>query len=246
MPKPNPADLRPVPIALFLDVDGTLLDLAPRPEAVAVPEGLRGALAGAEQRLAGALALISGRPIGQLDRLFAPLQLAAAGVHGAEIRVSAHAEPQSLTDARLPPEIWRNLQRLLRRFPGSFAEYKGVGFAVHHPADAASGERLYAALQEFVGALSSYQLEVQAGHCVIEATPAGIDKGSAIRFLMHRAPFAGRRPIFVADDNIDRAGFIAALSLGGLAFSVGAAMPGLSGWFAQPRAVRKWLQQLAQ
>src|SRR5258708_23391505 len=129
----NPVDLQPRQIGLFLDVDGTLLDLAPRPEAVEVPTGLCETLAAAEQRLAGALALISGRPIEQLDRLFAPLRLPASRPHRAEIRQSADAPHTWLTEAQLPRRAWRGLLRLVKRFPGTFAEKQDVRFSLHHP-----------------------------------------------------------------------------------------------------------------
>ncbi len=100
MDEPQHVDLRPQEIALFLDVDGTLLDLAPRPDAVEVPVSLVGALAMAERRLDGAIALLSGRPIGELDRLFTPLRLRAGGVHGAEIRDSPGGPIKLLTRRR--------------------------------------------------------------------------------------------------------------------------------------------------
>ena len=242
----NPVDLRPPQIALFLDVDGTLLDLAPSPEAVEVPAGLRDTLAAAEQRLNGALALVSGRPIEQLDRLFAPLRLRASGIHGAQIRQSADGAGRWLTQARLPDRAWPDLLRLLEAFPGTLAENKGISFAVHYRNSAAAEEELVVALQHFIAAFAELDLELIAGHRVFEIRLPGFDKGKAIASFMAREPFAGRRPVFVADDRMDRAGFDAALALGGFAFSVGAALPGLSGWFAGPRAVRAWVGQLAR
>jgi len=242
----NLADLRPTEIGLFLDVDGTLLDLAPRPEAVAVPGGLPDTLAAVERRLEGALALISGRPIEQLDRLFAPLRLRASGLHGAEIRQSSDAPGPWLTQARLPERAWHDLHRLLDRFPGTFAENKGVGFAVHHRVAGEAKEALAAALQDFVEELAAFNLELCSGHRVLEIKPSGSDKGKAIECFMAGEPFVGRRPVFVADDLMDRAGFDVALARGGLAFSVGAALPGLSGCFPQPAAVRAWLGRVAR
>ena len=241
----NPVDLRPQQIGLFLDVDGTLLDLAPRPEAVEVPTDLPDTLAAAERRLDGALALISGRPIEQLDRLFAPLRLPASGTHGAEIRQSADAPSTWLTEARLPEQAWLDLLRLIERFPGTFAENKAVGFAVHYRLAGAAEAELAAALRDFVGGLGR-QLELCAGYRVLEIKPMGLDKGTAIERFMAETPFAGRQPVFVADDWMDRAGFDTALALGGFAFSVGAEHPGLSGWFPRPEAVRAWVGQLGR
>ncbi len=240
----DPGDLRPRQIGLFLDVDGTLLDLAPRPEAVEVPTGLCETLAAAEQRLDGALALVSGRPIDHLDRLFAPLRLRASGIHGAQIRDMADGASRWLTQARLPDGAWLDLRRLLEAFPGTLAENKGISFAVHYRNSAAAEEGLAVALRDFIAAFAD--LELIAGHRVFEIRLPGFDKGKAIVRFMAGEPFAGRRPVLIADDRMDRAGFDTALALGGLAFSVGAPLPGLSGWFPGPEAVRAWLGRLAE
>lgn len=242
----NPVDLRPQQIGLFLDVDGTLLDLAASPEAVEVPNGLLDTLAAAERRLDGALALVSGRPIEELDRLFAPLRLRSSGVHGAQIRQSADGAGRWLTLARLPEGAWPQLLRLLDAFPGTLAEDKGISFAVHYRNSAAAEEELGVALRHFIEGFAELDLELIAGHRVFEIRLPGFDKGKAIVRFMAGEPFAGRRPVFVADDRMDRAGFDAALALGGLAFSVGAALPGLSGWFRRPEAVRAWVGRLAR
>src|SRR5262249_13817335 len=118
---------------LFLDVDGTLLDIAPHPDEVVVEAGLIDALAAAERTLDGALALVSGRPIAELDKLFAPLRLAASGGHGAEFRHRPTGGVVTLAEGRLGQDAWRALERLLREFPDSYAENKEVSFAVHYP-----------------------------------------------------------------------------------------------------------------
>jgi trehalose 6-phosphate phosphatase len=242
----NPVDLRSQQIGLFLDVDGTLLDLAPRPEAVKVPASLVDTLAAAERRLDGALALVSGRPIEQLDRLFAPLHLQASGIHGAQIRHAVDGASRWLTQARLPGGAWPDLLRLLEAFPGTLAENKGISFAVHYRNSAAAEAELGLALRHFIEAFVELDLELIAGHRVYEIRLPGFDKGKAIVRFMARKPFVGRRPVFVADDRMDRAGFDAVLALGGFAFSVGAALPGLSGWFPRPEAVRAWVRRLAR
>ena len=241
----NPVDFLPQQIGLFLDVDGTLLDLAPSPTAVEVPASLVGALAAAERRLDGALALVSGRPIEQLDRLFTPLRLRASGIHGAQIRQAADGPSRWLTRARLPDRAWSDLLRLLEAFPGTLAENKGISFTVHYRNLAAAEKELAVVLGHFIEAFVELDLELIAGHRVFEIRLPGFDKGKAIVRFMARQPFAGRRPVFVADDRMDRAGFDAALALGGLAFSVGALLPGLSGWFARPAEVRAWVRRLA-
>jgi trehalose 6-phosphate phosphatase len=115
-----------------------------------------------------------------------------------------------------------------------------------HRNAAASEEELGAALGQFIAGLAEPDLELIAGDRVFEIRLPGFDKGKAIRRFMEREPFAGRQPIFVADDRMDGAGFAAALTLGGRAFSVGEPRPGLSGWFAGPEAVRAWVEGIAR
>jgi trehalose 6-phosphate phosphatase len=228
-------------ISLFLDVDGTLIDLAPTPDAVVVSKALIEELSTAASRLDGALALVSGRPIDELDRLFSPLRLRASGIHGAEIRYSPHEPKRILTNDRLPDVAWDALQQLLESFPGAFAENKAVSFAVHYNLAGPIEGELFLRLRRFVERFAQLELELVAGHLVFEIKLPGFDKGSAIRRFMARAPFAGRRPVFIADDKMDRPGFETVLALGGIAFSVGSEMAGLSGSFAQPAGVRAWL-----
>jgi trehalose 6-phosphate phosphatase len=242
----KPADLRPQDIALFLDVDGTLLDLAPHPDAVDVPAALISALAAAERRLAGALALVSGRPICDLDRLFAPLRLCAGGIHGAEIRDGIGGVIRPVTQNRLPSALWSELARLLDRFPETFAEDKRVSFAVHYRGADLDIERLASALSRLIEQFAESAPELAAGDQVFEIRLPGFDKGRTIERFMARAPFIDRRPVFIADDAMDRPGFETVLARGGLAYSVGTALPGLTGCFSQPRDVRCWLKCLGR
>jgi trehalose 6-phosphate phosphatase len=239
-------ELRPQEIGLFLDVDGTLLDLAPHPDAVEVPGGLIDALAAAERRLDGALALVSGRPIAALDRLFAPLRLRASGVHGAEIRRVRDGAHKMLAVQQMPRRAWSELAQLLQRFPGTFAEDKRASFAVHYRSASGSAAELAAALAQFAAGFAAYELELAAGHLVIEIRLPGFDKGKAIESFMAKTPFLDRRPVFIADDAMDRAGFNTALARGGLAYSVGRELPGLSGCFPDPAAVRTWLRRFGE
>jgi trehalose 6-phosphate phosphatase len=228
-------------ICLFLDVDGTLLDLAPTPDAVVVSDALIDELASAERRLDGALALVSGRPVVELDRLFKPLRLRASGVHGGEIRYSPHEPIKSLLNQKLPEAAWADLQRVLEEFPGTFAENKGVSFAVHYNLAGPVEEELFAALKRYGSRLAAFGPEVLRGRLVFEIKLPGFDKGAAIKRFMAHSPFAGRRPVFIADDKLDRPGFDAVQALGGVAFSVGSEISGLSGTFSHPAAVRAWL-----
>jgi trehalose 6-phosphate phosphatase len=241
-----PLRLGPASISLFLDVDGTLLDLAPRPDEVVVADSLLADLAAAEQALDGALALVSGRPIAELDRLFAPLRLRAAGTHGAELRRRPDGSVETASED-LGDEAWRALNRLLREFPDSYAENKGVSFAVHYPDPGTDIPKLADALTDLMTRIGGANRDMRliAGHAVFEIQRCGFDKGRAIARFMAEPPFRGRRPVFIADDAIDRPGFDKVLSLGGLAYSVGITLPGLSGIFSGPSAVRAWLHGLA-
>jgi len=244
----EPAELSAGEIGLFLDVDGTLLDLAPRPEAVVVQPGLLADLEAAERALGGALALVSGRPIAQLDEIFTPLRLAAGGVHGAEIRRRPDGDVISVANGHLGDAAWRALNRLLEGFAGSYAENKAVSFAVHYPDPGTDVPRLKRALSRFMNEIAPPEngLKLIAGHAVFEIQLQGFDKGRAIRRFMKQKPFLGRRPVFIGDDEIDRAGFDTALARAGLAFSVGVDLPGLSGKFSGPAAVRTWLHEFAK
>jgi trehalose 6-phosphate phosphatase len=243
-----PGKLNPGAIGLFLDVDGTLLDIAPRPEAVEVKASLLDDLAAAERALGGALALVSGRPIAELDRLFAPLRLAASGTHGAELRHWPGGPIASLAPGHLGDDAWEQLRQLLAELPGSYAENKGASFAVHYPDPGTDATRLRSALARLMDRVAEpgRPLKLIAGHAVFELQLDGFDKGRAIRRFMADRPFHGRRPVFIGDDEIDRAGFDTALALGGLAFSVGIELSGLSGRFDGPGAVRDWLHGLGR
>jgi trehalose 6-phosphate phosphatase len=241
-------ELNPRTIGLFLDVDGTLLDIAPRPEAVEVKPGLVDDIAGAERALGGALALVSGRPIAELDRLFAPLRVAASGIHGAEMRRRPDGPTASLMSSTLSDGAWLALSAMLKQFRGSYAENKGVSFAVHYPVPDTETPRLQDALLALIERITEpdQRLKLVAGHAVFEIQLAGFDKGRAIKCFMADKPFHGRQPVFIGDDEMDRAAFETVLAHGGLAFSVGVPLRGLSGSFSGPDAVRAWLHELAQ
>jgi trehalose 6-phosphate phosphatase len=239
-------DIETNQLGLFFDVDGTLLDIARRPEMVNVEPQLLSDLEAGKRALGGALALVSGRPIAELDALFAPLRLAAAGVHGAQLRCGPDDPIALQVSGQLGEEAWHALCRLLIEFPGSYAENKGVSFAVHFDPGTDIG-RLRRALLNLMDRFAATPLRLIAGCAVFEIQLEGFDKGRAIKRLMEAESFRGRRPVFIGDDGeIDRPGFDMALALGGLAFSVGSDLPGLSGSFATPEAVRAWLHGFAR
>ncbi len=228
--------------ALFLDVDGTLLDLAPLPGAVVVPPTLIRTLVRLENLLDGALALISGRSIDDLDRLFAPLRLRASGVHGAQLRFAPRSSGGADEESEgLPRKLWAALTEVLFDFPGTFAENKRHSFAVHYRTVPMLRQRLREALDLLVAAHADLDLVTLHGHYVFEIKPRGFDKGKAIDRFITRHPFCGRVPVFIGDDMPDEAGFAAVVRLGGHAFSVGDARPGASFVFPAPESVRSWL-----
>jgi len=232
--------------ALFLDVDGTLLDLAPRPTAVVVPPSLVTSLARLEKLLDGALALVSGRSIDDLDRLFAPLRLCASGVHGAQWRLAGYGPEHALQEAEgLPRRLWLALTEVLFDFPGTFAENKRYSFAVHYRTVPMLKQRLRRALGTLVATFADLDLVMIHGHSVFEITKRGFDKGRAIERFLARRPFSGRVPVFIGDDATDEAGFAAVVRLGGHAFAVGGRRPGASFVFAAPESVRQWLAAFA-
>ncbi|MFI4995161.1 MAG: trehalose-phosphatase [Hyphomicrobiales bacterium] len=228
--------------ALFLDVDGTLLDLAPRPAAVIVPASLIASLANAERVLDGALALVSGRSIDDLDHLFAPLRLRASGVHGAQARFSPDGLEQADKEAEgLPRKLWAALTEVLFDFPGTFAENKRYSFAVHYRTVPVLKQRLHDALSLLIVAHADLDLVMIHGHSVYDIKPRSFDKGRAIEHFIARKPFYGRVPVFIGDDSTDEAGFATVVKHGGHAFSVGSERPGVSFVFPTPESVRRWL-----
>ena len=229
---------------LFLDVDGTLIDIAATPDAVEVPASLLAALERADQALGGALALVSGRSIDDLDRLFAPLRLKASGVHGAEFRFGAGEETRWTKAEPIPGDVWRDLRALLAAFPRCLVENKGFSFAVHYRAAPETGARLREALELFLAQRVDLGLSILPGHFVYELKRPAIHKGAAIADFMARAPFAGRRPVFIGDDVTDTPGFAAVRERGGFAYSVGQPLPGVLATFADPAEVRRWLANI--
>lgn len=226
---------------LFLDVDGTLIDIAPNPDAVVVPRSLVGDLERAERILDGALALVSGRTIEDLDRLFHPLRLKASGVHGAEFRFDGSHRTALSEAPPLPDQAWAELLELLRRFPGTLAENKSFSFAVHYRSVPARGPALEKALRRFIDKHEALALRILPGHFVFELKRPEFDKGVAISRFLEQEAFKGRRPIFIGDDVTDLPGFETVMSKGGLAYSVNYSAPGVIGTFRNPAAVRNWL-----
>lgn len=230
---------------LFLDVDGSLIDIASRPEAVVVPSTLVANLERASEALDGALALVSGRAIAQLDALFRPLRLRASGVHGAEMRFSPQQPVSRRPGAAVPQAVRRDLVAVLHAFPVTFVEDKRFSLAVHYRAAPEIRDTLLVALRTLVARHPAADLTLLPGHAVFELKRSGFDKGEAVRRFLLDPPFRGRVPIFVGDDVTDRPGFAAAIAAGGAAYGVGRDIDGTTGTFDSPAAVRDWVGKLA-
>lgn len=233
--------LDPATHAFFLDVDGTLIDIAPRPDAVVVPSGLPDTLSALAARAKGALALVSGRSLASLDDLFGAGRFAAAGVHGADIRLSA-GRPSERAPA-LDEDLRHDLRTTAAEFEGVLAEDKENAVAIHYRARPAIAPVLKRALAQLVGRRQG--IEIMPGHCVFEVRRQGIDKGAAVGRFMATTPFAGRRPVFIGDDVTDEAGFRAVNRAGGIAVAVGVPRDGAQALLPNPRSVRALITHLA-
>lgn len=203
--------------ALFLDFDGTLVDLAPQPEAVIVPPGLTRSLAALAEYLGGALAVISGRPIAQIDAFLEPLHLPAAGVHGAERRTAAGE--LALLHTHPLEHVEEVAAELVAQHPRLRIETKRGSVALHYrqapELEQICLHAMQAAVQESPG------MALLRGKMVVEAKPGGASKGNAIEAFLQEPPFAGRMPIFVGDDVTDEVGFATVQRLQGLGVKVG-------------------------
>jgi trehalose 6-phosphate phosphatase len=230
--------------AILLDIDGTILDIAPAPQEVWVPPPLRQTLARLQELTGGALALVSGRQLNDIDTLFAPLELAAIGGHGVEIRRAVGENPYRYAE-ELSAALKRKLAALTNLGPGILAEDKGYSLALHYRLAPEQGPALREAIMAICAATESADaVAVLPGKFVFEVKPAGIDKGRAVRELMRYAPFAERHPIFIGDDATDETVFGVIAQFGGLGFSVGRIIPDTAGYFATPQDVRDWLARI--
>lgn len=206
-------------MALFLDFDGTLAELAARPEDVAVPSALIATLRRIQTDLDGALAVVSGRPVAEIDGFLAPLHLPAAGLHGLEHRETLGARVQRAEEGaeiRLLKQRTRD-SGLLER--GIYFEDKGPTLALHYRSHPDLEQELAAFVEEALQDLPG--LHRVNGKMVIEAKPDASDKGVALRHFMGQMPFAGRTPVFIGDDVTDEDGIAAAQALGGFGIKVG-------------------------
>jgi trehalose 6-phosphate phosphatase len=228
--------------ALFLDVDGTLLELQQRPDTVRSTEALNQRLLILCELLDNALALVSGRTIAALDTIFAPLRLPAAGAHGSELRLPDGT--LSAAGHTLPEDILTRMQRFAVQDDGLLLELKPGGASLHYR----QAPQLEKACRQFMQALTeelSLEFRLIDGKKVLELAPLGASKGEAIREFLHHAPFAGRRPVFIGDDVTDEDGFRVVNALGGMSILVGERDATEAGFVLKNvSAVHDWMNRL--
>ena len=230
--------------ALFLDVDGTLLDIALAPDLVVVPAGLTELLVRISRGLGGAMAVLTGRQLSEIDALLPPARFVGGGVHGSELRTTPAGAIARVANA-LPPSLLRAVDQLALDLPGIIAEPKGPGLAVHY--------RLAPDLQDIVEArlrvvLDDYaeSLVLCPGRKLFEIIPAGHSKGTALETLAAMPAFAGRRPLMIGDDVGDEPALRAAERLGGMGLRVSGEHFGSTKCdFHGPKSVIEWLGSFA-
>jgi trehalose 6-phosphate phosphatase len=238
VPLPKP------PWCLFLDVDGTLLDLAATPGSVVVEAALLALLERLQRAAGGALALVSGRTIVDLDRLFTPLKLPAAGTHGCERRDAQGVCRVAPVVREQLDTLRESLGQIVARNPGLLLEDKGAALALHF----LQAPQLEPELRAEVAILAAPLVPHFAllnGHAVIEIKPALHTKETAIDAFLAEEPFRGRQPAFLGDDITDYAGFNAVRRAQGLAIAVGPRVKS-EWWLPGTASVRRWLEQLAE
>jgi trehalose 6-phosphate phosphatase len=222
--------------ALFLDLDGTLLDIAPSPDRVRVPPDLVRDLAAASVALGGALAIVSGRMLKSVDALLTPLRLPGAGEHGAVIRRPDGGRDE--IDVKVPDEWIDALTKAAARRAGVLIERKSHGVVAHYRRAAHFEEFLGQLCRDLVSERES-EFEVLRSKLAFEIRPRAVTKEHAVRTLMEHEPFRGRRPVVVGDDVTDEDGFRAAAAFGGEGLNVFARFAG------RPSEVRRWLKSVA-
>lgn len=234
----------PAACALFLDVDGTLLDIAPTPHEVRVPPGLVELLMRISKSLGGALAVLTGRQLSEIDALLAPAKFPGGGVHGAELR-TVPGGPIEHVISTLPDALVEELNALAERMPGIIAEPKGPGFAVHYR----QAPDLKSVVETEIRTLLTKfpdDLVLCPGRKLFEIIPEGLSKGTALDKLAALPPFAGRRPVMIGDDAGDMPALAEAVRLGGIGLRVAGEHFGYANVdLAGPQGVIAWLEDLS-
>lgn len=225
--------------ALFLDLDGTLLEIAATPQQVVVPPGLPALLAHLHRQLDGAVAIVTGRPLAQVDALLQPFSTSAAGEHGVSLRY-ADGTREEMPAGLAVPDAWRReLEAAALRWPGVLIEPKPHGCAIHYRLAPEYGNEVWRLARQLVPPEHPWFRLVPAREAV-EIGSRAASKGHAVERLMAHAPFHGRRPIFIGDDFTDEAGMSKAREFGGVGLRVAEVFGG------DPAQVRSWLVQGAE
>jgi trehalose 6-phosphate phosphatase len=222
--------------ALFLDFDGTLVEIAATPELVVVPNSLPDLLFQLHRQLDGAVAIVSGRPIADTDRLLAPFRASSAGEHGVSLRYSDGTFEEMPIGIAVPDDWRLALDEAIQRWPGVRLEPKPHGVTLHYRLAPEHGEEVWRLARALVPADHPWFRLIPAREAV-EIGLRSVSKGRAVERLMAHAPFHGRRPIFIGDDFTDEAGMSMARSFGGLGLRVADVFGG------DPALVRAWLAQ---
>ncbi len=226
--------------ALFLDVDGTLLAIVDDPDAVEPEPAVLEALAAIERDNGGAIALVSGRSIAQLDRIFAPLRLPAAGLHGYERRNRNGRTMRSEIDPGALEPVRARFERFVAEHSGSLLEDKNLSLALHYRrAPEAAGDA--EALGRELATELPRDFRIQPGKMVLEVKPGGGTKGTAIAAFMAEPPFRGRVPVFLGDDATDEDGFRWVNERGGYSIKVGPGATEAGARLEHVGAVKSWL-----
>jgi trehalose 6-phosphate phosphatase len=213
---------------------------------VQVPEALRVNLRQLAGLTGGATALVSGRPLSDLDRFFGPSPLALVGGHGAERRLWRNGQAEEERAPPLPTPVRERCARIARLSDKILLEDKGYSIALHYRLAPEHGQAVRDAVVATLAETAAGDLEVLHGKAVVEVKRAGLNKGAGIRALMAHAPFAGRRPVFVGDDITDEDAFAVMPQFAGVALSVGRDVPGARRQFETPAQVRDWIARLCR
>jgi trehalose 6-phosphate phosphatase len=228
---------------LFLDVDGTLIELAETPFDISASDELKALLKDVSERLGGALAVVSGRSIEYLDALFTPLRLPSAGLHGVERRkASGVMHGASFNDSQLD-RARVALTLLVQAHAGTLLEDKGRTIAIHFRMAPQFEPELREAVLG-IAAMLGTNYHVQSGSMMLEIKPRGFNKGAAVKAFLQEPPFSGRTPVYVGDDLTDIDGFRVVGDHGGISIAVGDRVQGQYR-LDDPAAVREWLKGIA-
>ncbi|HEY5665236.1 MAG TPA: trehalose-phosphatase [Gammaproteobacteria bacterium] len=238
------APLWPKNPALFLDLDGTLLEFADDPASVEVGRSLRSLLDRLQRVTHGALAFVSGRSLADLDRLLGPGQFPLGAVHGLERRDAGGRRSTAEFDEREVARIREALQEIVERHPGTMLEDKGLTLALHYRRCPELEESLVEQVEARLSDIAS-RLKLMRGNMVLEVKPGDGNKGTAIAAFMEEEPFSGRTPVFIGDDVTDEDGFRVVNELGGVSVKVHSGQTCARHRLPDTQAVLSWLGELA-